>query len=182
MNATVRRERPVVAAAFGARLLLLRGTQSRGTICERLLALGLSLDRSTLLQYEHGTVSSPDPVVLWGLGRLFHVTVDDLVADLVRDRTGRAVPQREAPIELDGHQRCAADVVTDTIAAAVVNPIDYAGTLLIADMVRVLKTSDNTIRRRLKAGTFPIPPLDGLDNRLRWSGPVVKRWLDRNGG
>jgi hypothetical protein len=61
------------------------------------------------------------------------------------------------------------------------DPIDYGGTLLIADMVRVLKTSDNTIRRRLKAGTFPIPPLDGIDNRLRWSGPVVKRWLDRNG-
>jgi hypothetical protein len=71
---------------------------------------------------------------------------------------------------------------TDTIGTAVhVDPIDYAGTLLIADMVRVLKTSDNTIRRRLKAGTFPIPPLDGIDNRLRWSGPVVKRWLDRNG-
>jgi len=60
-------------------------------------------------------------------------------------------------------------------------PIDYDGTLMIGDMVRVLNTSDNTIRRRLKAGTFPIPPLDGIDNRLRWSGPVVKRWLERNG-
>jgi hypothetical protein len=74
-------------------------------------------------------------------------------------------------------------VDTDTTddAAGHLEPIDYAGTLLIADMVRVLKTSDNTIRRRLRAGTFPIPPLDGIDNRLRWSGPVVKRWLERNG-
>jgi transcriptional regulator with XRE-family HTH domain len=70
-----------------------------------LLALGVSLDRSTLLQYERGTVSSPDPVMLWGLGRLYRVPVDDLVADLVRDRTGLAVPRREAPVELDGDQR-----------------------------------------------------------------------------
>lgn len=60
-------------------------------------------------------------------------------------------------------------------------PIDFEGTLLIADMVRVLHVSDQTIRRRLQAGTFPIPRLIGLDNRLRWSGPVVKRWLERNG-
>jgi hypothetical protein len=56
-----RRERPVVAAGFGARLQLLRGSQSRATVCERLLDYGLSLDRSTLLQYERGTVSSPGP-------------------------------------------------------------------------------------------------------------------------
>ena len=48
-------------------------------------------------------------------------------------------------------------------------------------MVRVLNVSDQTIRRRLAAGTFPIPRLEGIDNRLRWSGPVVKRWLERNG-
>jgi transcriptional regulator with XRE-family HTH domain len=105
---TLRRERPIVAAGFGARLRLLRGLLSRGAICERLLALGVSLDRSTLLQYERGTVGSPDPVVLWGLSRLYRVTLDDLVADLVRDRTGRAAPRREVFIELDGDQRGAA--------------------------------------------------------------------------
>jgi transcriptional regulator with XRE-family HTH domain len=82
-------------------------------MCERLLAFGLSLDRSTLLQYERGTVRSPDPMVLWGLGRLYHVTVDDLVADLVRDRTGRAVPSGDAPIELDADQRCAAELIAE---------------------------------------------------------------------
>jgi hypothetical protein len=70
---------------------------------------------------------------------------------------------------------------SDITPAYAERPIDYDGTLLIADMCRVLKTSDNTIRRRLKAGTFPIPPLDGIDNRLRWSGPVVRRWLEKNG-
>jgi transcriptional regulator with XRE-family HTH domain len=145
-----------------------------------LLALGLSLDRSTLLQYERGTVGSPDPVVLWGLSRLYRVAVDDLIADLVRDRTGRAVSRRDAPIERNGNGR-AADVLDTMEPGGDAEPIDYGGALLIADMVRVLKTSDNTIRRRLRAGTFPIPPLDGIDNRLRWSGPVVKRWLDRNG-
>jgi transcriptional regulator with XRE-family HTH domain len=72
------------------------------------MGLGVSLDRSTLLQYERGTVGSPDPVVLWGLSRLYRVTLDDLVADLVRDRTGRAVSRRETPFELDGDQRGAA--------------------------------------------------------------------------
>lgn len=66
-------------------------------------------------------------------------------------------------------------------APIVDGPIDYDGTLLIGDMARVLQTSHDTIRRRLRAGTFPIPPLRGIDRRLRWSGPVVRRWLDRNG-
>jgi transcriptional regulator with XRE-family HTH domain len=78
-----------------------------------LVAVGLSLDRSTLLQYERGTVGSPDPVVLWGLGWLYHVTVDDLIADLVRDRTGRAAPRREMPIELDVDQRRLVDSFAD---------------------------------------------------------------------
>ncbi len=60
-------------------------------------------------------------------------------------------------------------------------PIDFDGTLLIDDMCRLLQTSDETIRRRLRDGTFPIPLLPGIDNRLRWAGPVVRRWLDANG-
>jgi transcriptional regulator with XRE-family HTH domain len=69
------------------------------------------LDRSTLLQYERGTVGSPDPVMLWGLSHLYRVSVDDLVADLVRDRTGLIVPRREATIELNGDQRGAAELL-----------------------------------------------------------------------
>jgi predicted DNA-binding transcriptional regulator AlpA len=60
--------------------------------------------------------------------------------------------------------------------------IDFDGILLIDDLCRLLQTSDDTIRKRLKDKTFPIPPLPGgIDNRLRWAGPVVRRWIDENG-
>jgi predicted DNA-binding transcriptional regulator AlpA len=60
--------------------------------------------------------------------------------------------------------------------------IDLDGTLLIEDMVELLQTGKRTIHRRLKAKNFPIPPLPrSLDNKLRWSGPVVRQWLERNG-
>lgn len=62
-------------------------------------------------------------------------------------------------------------------------PIDYDGVLCIDELSRILKTGEATIRRRLKDKTFPIPPLPGgIDNRFRWAGPVVRRWLDENGG
>jgi transcriptional regulator with XRE-family HTH domain len=81
-------------------------------MCDALLALGLPLNRSTLLQYERGTVTSPDPAVLWGLSRLYHVTVDDLVLDLVRDRTHRPVPARIADgVPLTDAQRRAAEYI-----------------------------------------------------------------------
>lgn len=111
LTKALRRERPIVAAGFGARLRLLRGSRSRAAVCEQLRARGLSLDRSTLLQYERGTVGSPDPVMLWGLSHLYRVSVDDLVADLLRDRTGLIVPRREATIELNGDQRGAAELL-----------------------------------------------------------------------
>ena len=62
--------------------------------------------------------------------------------------------------------------------------IDFEGILRIDDICKLLQTSDETIRKRLNDNTFPIPPLPrrGIDNKLRWSGPVVRRWLDENGG
>lgn len=60
--------------------------------------------------------------------------------------------------------------------------IDFEGILQIDDLCRLLETSGDTIRRRLKSNTFPIPPLPGgIDNKLRWSGPIVRRWIDENG-
>jgi hypothetical protein len=60
---------------------------------------------------------------------------------------------------------------------------DYTGVLLLADMSRLLRTSAQTIEVAVRNGTFAIPtlPRQGIDRRLRWSGPVVKRWLDANG-
>jgi len=60
--------------------------------------------------------------------------------------------------------------------------IDFEGILFLDDICKLLQTSDETVRRRLNEKTFPIPPLPRVDNKLRWSGPVVKRWLDENGG
>lgn len=59
--------------------------------------------------------------------------------------------------------------------------IDFDGVILLPALCRLLQTGPDTIRQRVRAGTFPIPPLRGVDNRLRWSGPAVKRWLEGNG-
>lgn len=100
-----KRERPIVVPMFGSQLRELRGKRSRGAMCNDLTTFGLRLDRSTLLQYERGTVGSPDPAVLWGLGRLYHVSLDDLVLALMRDRTGRPVIARDLrPPALDEEQ------------------------------------------------------------------------------
>ena len=66
---------------------------------------------------------------------------------------------------------------------AATDSIDFEGTLLIDDLCKLLQTSDETIRRRLKEKTFPIPPMprSGIDNKLRWAGPIVRRWIEDNG-
>ena len=50
--------------------------------------------------------------------------------------------------------------------------------LLIRHLCQLLHCSRNTIGRRLEAGLFPVPPLDSIDNRRRWSKRQVARWLD----
>lgn len=49
--------------------------------------------------------------MVWGLSRVYRVSLDDLVAELVRDRTGRTVVRREAAVELDGDQRGAMELL-----------------------------------------------------------------------
>jgi len=49
--------------------------------------------------------------------------------------------------------------------------------LLLPDLARVLRTSTRTIKRGLRAGTFPIQPLRGIDSRLRWSRKDVDMFL-----
>ncbi len=50
--------------------------------------------------------------------------------------------------------------------------------LSLADLCALLDCSDDTIRRRLAAGIFPIAPLPSIDRRPRWSKRDVARWLD----
>ena len=50
--------------------------------------------------------------------------------------------------------------------------------LTIRELARVLRCSESTIKRRLRAGVFPIPPLRGLDKRMRFAKAAVLRYLD----
>jgi transcriptional regulator with XRE-family HTH domain len=88
-----RRSRFPELSAFGAYLRKLRGDRSREQISIRLRDLGVPLDESTLVQYEKGTVWSPDVGVLWGLSRIYQVSIATLVSLL---RENRARPQVES--------------------------------------------------------------------------------------
>lgn len=55
---------------------------------------------------------------------------------------------------------------------------DCKDILTIEELASVLLTSDTTIKRRLRDGTFPIAPLLGIDKRKRWSRTAVQRYLD----
>lgn len=86
------RTRRFPTRAFGAQLRKLRGLRTRGEICRRVAHFGLALDPTQLLHYERGSVTSPDPGVLWALGRVYHLrSIDELLTVLVMDRSGRAL-------------------------------------------------------------------------------------------
>jgi len=88
------RKRSVALPKFGAQLRRLRGDQTRGDICRALETYGLKVDRSTLLQYERGTVKAPDPAILWALGRIYQqASIDDLLTIIAIERTGRTLRQ-----------------------------------------------------------------------------------------
>ena len=55
---------------------------------------------------------------------------------------------------------------------------DCGDVLTLEEVASVLLTSPTTVKRRLRAGTFPIRPLVGIDRRHRWSLPDVRRYLD----
>lgn len=60
--------------------------------------------------------------------------------------------------------------------------IDLDGVLRLAQLSRLLGISPTTIRKKVKAGQFPIPVLTTIDVRgLRWAGPVVRTFLKNNG-
>ena len=50
--------------------------------------------------------------------------------------------------------------------------------LTIRELAGVLRCSESTIRRRLRDRVFPIPPLQGVDKRKRFSRVAVLRYLD----
>ena len=53
--------------------------------------------------------------------------------------------------------------------------------LFVRDIAAVLRCSPWTVRRRIRAGVFAVPPLPGVDKRLRFSRAAFERWLGRGG-
>lgn len=47
----------------------------------------------------------------------------------------------------------------------------------IEDLVRELRISRSTIERARRHGAFPLPELETLDRRPRWSKAAVERYL-----
>ena len=59
---------------------------------------------------------------------------------------------------------------------------DLGDVLLLTELAVVLRTSTRTIKRHLRAGTFPIPTLPGIDKRVRFAKAGVERYLHRDSG
>lgn len=55
---------------------------------------------------------------------------------------------------------------------------DIPTVCFVTDLVRILRTSRDTIDRMRRAGAFPIPELDRIDRRPRWSGARVREFVD----
>ena len=53
--------------------------------------------------------------------------------------------------------------------------------LTIREVATVLRCSESTIRRRLRACTFPIRPLPGIDKRRRFARADLLRFLESGG-
>ena len=88
---------------WGMRLARLRENAglSGGKVVEKLLELGIKVDRRTIYAYEAGRIAAPDAGVVWGLAGIYNVDTADLIARLVACRTGRLVTTAEKDAPLD---------------------------------------------------------------------------------
>lgn len=103
-----------MAPLFGDALRQLRGQQSRGDVCRVLASKGLTLDRSTLLQYERGTVRTPNLAIVWMLAQHYGVSDREfarLVALLAYELTGTRGPRPTLETREDPEQRRLAAIV-----------------------------------------------------------------------
>ncbi len=53
--------------------------------------------------------------------------------------------------------------------------------LFLEDVAKLLRCSPSTVKRRLRARVFPVPPLPGIDKRPRWSKAALLRWIEVGG-
>ena len=75
------------------------------------------------------------------------------------------------------HNRYVSSMMKDALARLEALP----DVLTLRELARVLRCSESTIKRRLRAGVFPIPTLRGLDKRVRFAKAAVARYLDAGG-
>lgn len=138
-------DRSIVAPQFGALLTTLRGAHtSRGIICAKLARFGLALDRSTLLQYERGTVASPSPTILWGLAQIYRVPLNDLVVALLRDvSTNRTQVWHHDEVEPE--QRALAEL------ASAMSPTERQTLVALLDLLLRERTQPTLARARRPA-------------------------------
>jgi transcriptional regulator with XRE-family HTH domain len=82
--------------AWGAHLAQLRRNagMSGGDVVERLHSFGIQVDRRSIYAYEAGRIAAPDAGLVWGLGKVYGVAVEELISALVIARTG----QKSAPL------------------------------------------------------------------------------------
>ena len=66
------------------------------------------------------------------------------------------------------------------------DPLDRSGdqqeVLFIEDVAQLLRCSPSTVRRRRRAGLFPVPPLPAIDKRPRWSRRSFDSWFRQSNG
>jgi predicted DNA-binding transcriptional regulator AlpA len=53
--------------------------------------------------------------------------------------------------------------------------------VLIDELAEMLETSVTTIKRRIRARAFPIPEVQGIDNKHRWARSEVLAFIERGG-
>lgn len=58
---------------------------------------------------------------------------------------------------------------------------DLPDVLFLEDVAKLLRCSPSTVKRRLRARIFPVPPLPGIDKRPRWSKAALLRWIEVGG-
>lgn len=58
---------------------------------------------------------------------------------------------------------------------------DFGEFLTLHELARVLGCSVRTIKRSLRAGTFPIPPICGIHRGPYFARDAVARYLDSSG-
>ena len=49
-----------------------------------------------------------------------------------------------------------------------------SGVLFLRDVAERLRCSPDTIRRRLRDGTFPVAPIPGIDHRMRFPTAAIE--------